>query len=218
VARIGILIAPIPNTEVSTCVSSGRSTRMGTMVSMCEVRLSPASGCEAVARRPFSPARGNRATGGAASSCDSRQLSRYRVLREASSRGDPRSVDRECAGRNAKSSVKEVEPRQSAHSVVAERVLMDRGNSASEGSTSREAGTTGVQDHGMYTRQGTVRLRSAAPLADSPRPKPAPDEEGPTPNFAAMTPAEVRCPRSSEQASQRSPGGLSAPSEGGHGE
>ena len=182
---------------------------------MCEVKLSPASGCGAKAMSP-SPVRANGAPGGAAFSCDSRALSRYRVLR-VSSRGEGRSVDRECAGRNA-TSVKAVEPRQSVRSVVAEHVCPSPGNRLSEGNTSREAGTAGVQDHSMYTRQVTVRLRSAAPLAASPRPKPAADEEGPTPNFPVMTPAEVRCPRSSEQASQRLPGGPSAPSEGGHGE
>jgi hypothetical protein len=39
----------------------------------------------------------------------------------------------------------------------------------------------------MHTRQVAVRLRSAAPLAVSPRPKPATDEEGLRPNFPAMT-------------------------------
>jgi hypothetical protein len=184
---------------------------------MCEVRLSSASRCRSVATTRLSPARGNRATGGAAFSCDSRALSRYRVLRAASPRGGPRSVDRECAGRNA-TSVKAVEPRQSGRFVVAEHVSTRPGNRLSEGSTSREAGTTGVQDHSMYTRQVAVRLRSAAPLAVSPRPKPAPDEEGLRPNFPVMTPAEVRCPRSSEQTGQRSSGGFLPSSEGGHGE
>ena len=169
---------------------------------MCEVRLSSASRCEAVVRRPSSPVRGDRATGGAAFSCDSRALSRYRVLRAASPRGGPRSVDRECAGRNA-TSVKDVEPRQSARSVVAEHVSTSPGNRLSEGSTSREAGTTGVQDHSMYTRQVAVRLRSAAPLVDSPRPRPVTDEEGLRPNFPAMTLAEVRCLHMRLEAGQR---------------
>ena len=154
----------------------------------CEVRLSSASRCRSVATTRLSPARGNRATGGAAFSCDSRALSRYRVLRAATPRGVPRSVDRECAGRNAKSSVKEVEPRQSARSVVAEHVCPRPGNRLSEGNTSRKAGTTGVQDHSMYTRQVTVRLRSAAPLAVSPRPKPALGWEGLRPDSPTMTP------------------------------
>ena len=184
---------------------------------MCEVRLSSASRCEAVVRRPSSPVRENRATAGAAFSCDSRALSRYRVLRAAPLRGGPRSVDRECAGRNA-TSVKAVEPRQSSCFVVVEHVLASPGNRLSEGSTSREVGTIGVRDHSMYTRQVAVRLRSAAPLAVSPRPKPATDEEGLRPNFPAMTSAEVRCPRSSEQTGQRPLGGFVPSSEGGHGE
>jgi len=167
---------------------------------MCEVWLSPASGCVSVDETRANPVRENSATGGAAFSCDSRALSRYRVLRGAS-RGALRSVDRECAGRNAKS-VKDVEPRQSALSVVAELVCSDRGNPAGEGSTSHKVGTTGVQDHGMYTGQVTVRLRSATSLVEAPRPKPATDEEGLRPNFPATTPAEVRCSRSSDEAGQ----------------
>ena len=156
------------------------------MKDMCEVRPSPASGGGSVVTTRSSPVRGNRATGGAASGCDLRALSRYRVLRVAAPRGAPRSVDRECAGRNA-TSVKAVEPRQFLRSVVAEHVCPSPGSRLSEGSISREAGTTGVRDHSMYTRQVAVRLRSAAPLAVSPRPKPATDEEGLRPNFPAMT-------------------------------
>jgi hypothetical protein len=177
---------------------------------VCEVRLSSASGCSGVDEAQPSPIRGNRAIEGAALSCDLRALSRYRVLR-GTSRGVLRSVDRECAGRNARS-VKDVEPRQTRRSVVAERVCPRPGNRLSEGSTSRKAGTTGVQDHGMYTRQVAVRLRSAASLVDSPRPRPATDEEGLRPNFPAMTSAEVRCSHSSDEAAQR------PWSEGGHGE
>jgi len=177
---------------------------------MCEVRLSPASGCGSVEMTHSSPVRENGATGGAALGCHSRALSRYRVLRGAP-RGAARSVDRECAGRNA-TSVKDVEPRQTVRSVVAERVCSKLGNRLSEGSISRKAGTTGVQDHSMHIRQVAVRLRSAAPLAVSTRPKPATDEEGLKPNFPAVTPAEVRCPHSSFEAGQR------PWSQGGHGE
>ena len=177
---------------------------------MCEVRLSSASGCGSVAMTHSSPVRGNRATEGAAFSCDLRALSRYRVLRGAS-RGALRSVDRECAGRNA-TSVKDVEPRQSARSVVAERVCQRQGNLLSEGSTSREAGTTGVQDHGMYTRQVAVRLRSAAMWAASSRPRPITEGQGLRPKSPGMSSAEVRCPHSSDEAGQL------RWSEGGHGE
>ena len=185
---------------------------------MCEVRLSPASGCGSVATTRSSPVRGNRATGEAASCCDLRAPSRYRVLREASPRGGPRSVDRECAGRNAKCSVKEVEPRQSARSVanqrevVAEHVSASPGDRLSEGSTGREAGTTGVQDHSMHARQVAVRLRSAATLAVAPRPRPATDGEGLRPNSAAASSAEVRCPHRRVEAGQH------PWSVGGHGE
>lgn len=184
---------------------------------MCEVRLSPASGSESVGTTRPKPVRGNRATGGAALGCDSRALSRYRVLRVASLRGGPRSVDRECAGRNAKSCVKEVEPRQSSRSVVAEHVCPRPGNRLSEGSTGREAGTTGVQDHSMHTRQVAVRLRSAAPLADSPRPKPATGREGLMPDSPATTSQKSDA---LIVASRRPtpPGGSTPPSEGGHGE
>ena len=158
-----------------------------------------------------SPVRGNRDEAGSAIGYDLPSPSRYRVLRAARSRGRPRSVDRECAGRNAKFSVKDVEPRQSARSVVAEHVSTSPGNRLSEGNTSRKAGTTGVQDHSMHTRQVAVRLRSAAPLAVSPRPKPAIGWEGLRPDSPAMT-------------SQKSDAlvvveaGESRWSEGGHGE
>ena len=177
---------------------------------MCEVRLSPASGSESVAMTRPSPVRGNRASGGAAFSCDLRALSRYRVLRVATPQGVPRSVDRECAGRNA-TSVKAVEPRQSPRSVVAEHVCPSPGNRLSEGSTSREVGTTGVQDHRMHTRQVAVRLRSAAPLAVSPRPKPATGWEGLRPDSPAMTSQK-------SDALVVAEAGESRWSEGGHGE
>ena len=167
---------------------------------MCEVRLSSASGCVRAETAPISPVRGNRATGGAGFPCDSRAPSRYRVLRGAP-RGVLRSVDREWAGRNA-TSVKDVEPRQTPSSVVAEHVSGRPGDRLSEGSTSRKAGTTGVQDHSMSTRQVTVRLRSAASRADSPRPRPATGEEELRLDFPAMMRAEVRCSRSSDEAGQ----------------
>jgi hypothetical protein len=177
---------------------------------MCEVRLSSASGGGGTDEAQPRPVRGNRATEGAAFSCDLRALSRYRVLRGAS-RGALRSVDRECAGRNA-ISVKDVEPRQTNCSVVAEHVWPRPGNRLSEGSTSREAGTTGVQDHGMYIRQVAVRLRSAAIWAVSSRPRPITEGQGLRPKSPGMSSAEVRCPRSSDEAGQL------RWSEGGHGE
>lgn len=99
--------------------------------SRCE--LEPQSGND------FSSARGNTVR------------SRYRVLRAAMGRPIPRSVDRNCAGLNAKSkdsSVKGSSPDKHLISVVAEQVC------SSEGSTRwpRATGTTGVQDLGMYRR------------------------------------------------------------------
>jgi hypothetical protein len=72
---------------------------------------------------------------------------RYRVLRAATPRGAPRSVDRKCAGRNA-SSVKVSSPDRHLTFVVADQVL------SREGSIDRRwmIDTTGVQVHGMYTR------------------------------------------------------------------
>lgn len=148
----------------------------------------------------LSPVRGNRATEEAAFSCDLRKLSRYRVLR-GTSRGVMRSVDRNHAGRNAVS-VKEVEPRQTSSFVVAEHLWSRPGNRLSEGNTRLKTGTTGVRDHSMHVRQMAVRLRSAASLAEIPRPKPATGEEGLRLNFPDMTQAEVRCSHSSDEAGQ----------------
>lgn len=168
---------------------------------MCEVKLSPTSGCRAAVRRPRSPARGNRATGGAAPRCDPRAPSRYRVLR-LPSRGGGRSVDRDCAGRNA-ASVKEVEPRQSRSFVVAEQVsTTTRGSPGSEGSTSRKAGTTGVQDHSMYRRSMTEHLSSASSRADAQRPWPVTSGQGLRPKSRATLDAEVRCLHCSLEAGQ----------------
>jgi len=94
-----------------------------------------------------SPVRGNRDEAGSAIGCDLPRTSRYRVLRAARSRGRPRSVDRECAGHNALC-VKGSSPVRPAFpwwpSVYA------AAKAASTGSLA--VGTTGVLDHGMYTR------------------------------------------------------------------
>ena len=177
---------------------------------MCEVRLSPASRCEAVVRRPSSPARANSATGDAASCCYLRARSRYRVLR-LPPRGVGRSVDRDCAGRNA-TSVKDVEPRQTYSSVVAEHVSTTSESLVSEGSTSRKAGTTGVRDHSMHRRQVAEHLRSAPGGVEAPRPWLHTKGQGLRPESEVVPDVEVRCPRSSDEAGQR------PWSEGGHGE
>ncbi len=132
----------------------------------------------------------------------------YRVLR-GSSRGALRSVDRECAGRNA-SSVKGSSPDN--HSVlwwpsqyeeakatsnatrtlsrVAPRVLAERGQRLA-------FDTTGVHDHGMYTRPAAERERSARSRTHEVRPGSQASEQGVTSEFKAILPAEVRCARSS---------------------
>ena len=162
-------------------------------------------------RRPSSPVRANSATGDAASCCYLRVRSRYRVLR-LPSRGGGRSVDRDCAGRNA-TSVKDVEPRQSLRSVVAEHVWPNRGNPVSEGSTSSSiAGTTGVRDHSMHSRQVAEHLKSVSGGVEAPRPWLHTGGQGLRPKSEVVPVAEVRCPRSSDEAGQR------PWSKGGHGE
>ena len=78
--------------------------------------------------------------------------SRYRVLCAAMGRPIPQSVDRDCAGRNAKpkgSSVKGSSSDKQPNFVVAERLLISEGTIRWR----MPSGTTGVQDHGMYRRQ-----------------------------------------------------------------
>ena len=111
-------------------------------------KLASASGCKSRPRK--------QGTGGAAMSCDLRSPSRYRVLRVAVSRGTPRSVDRECAGRNA-SSVKVSSPDR--HAVPWWPSQYEEAKAAPTGYT--HVGTTGVQGHGMYTRQVSEPGRSA---------------------------------------------------------
>jgi len=94
-----------------------------------------------------SPVRGNRDEAGSAIGCDLPSRSRYRVLRAARSRGRPRSVDRECAGRNALC-VKGSSP---VRLLVTWWPSVYRAAKAT--STAHKAvDTTGVQDPGMYTR------------------------------------------------------------------
>ena len=144
---------------------------------MCEVKLSPTSGCGHADEAWTSPVCENRVPVDVAIGCYQRAPSQYRVLRAVPPRGGPRSVDRDCAGRNA-TSVKDVEPRQTPISVVAERVSTTSESSVSEGNISRKAGTTGVQDHGMYKRSMTEHLRSAPGEAEAKRPWPQAKGQG----------------------------------------
>ena len=158
---------------------------------MCVTRLMSASRKHTVERRSAAPIRIS-------------TYIRYRVLRSAS-RGAVRSVDRDCAGRNAKS-VKEVEPRQSLRYVVAE-LLWKR-----EGSTWQKPGTTGVQDLGMYRRLTSKRERAARGWVETQSPRPLDVRQGVNAESAAILLAAVRCLRSSDEV------GESRWSEGRHGE
>ena len=93
-----------------------------------------------------SPVRGNRDEAGSAFGYNLPEPSRYRVLRAARSRGRPRSVDRECAGHNALG-VKGSSPVR--HLVPWWPSVYTAAKAAS---TAYAVGTTGVLDHGMYTR------------------------------------------------------------------
>jgi hypothetical protein len=94
-----------------------------------------------------SPVRGNRDSK-AANGRSRSTPSRYRVLREYFlSRGRPRSVDRECAGRNA-SSVKVSSPVKHFVPWWPSKYAAAKATSTSP----VDVGTTGVQVHGMYIR------------------------------------------------------------------
>lgn len=163
---------------------------------MCVTRLLLTSGCGS--REP-SPAGGN--TYG----------SPYRVLR-GSSRGASRSVDRECAGCNAPS-VKGSSPDR--HSVTWWPSQYGEAKAASNATraslseaapltlTGREQrlafDTTGVQDHGMYTRPAAERERSVRSRTTAAIPRSRASEQGVTSEFKAILGTEVRCARSSEE-------------------
>jgi hypothetical protein len=153
---------------------------------------------------------GDRATG-----CDNPTSgntfgSLYRVLR-GSPRGALRSVDRECAGRNA-SSVKGSSPDnqyvpwwpsqyEEAKAISnATRVLSRTAPCVLAEQGQRLAfDTTGVQDHGMYTRPAAERERSARCRTTLVRPRSKASEQGVASEFKAILLAEVRCARSSEE-------------------
>jgi hypothetical protein len=164
---------------------------------MCVTKLPLTGGCEP---KGPSPVRGN--TFG----------SRYRVLRAVPPRGGPRSVDRECAGRNAyglkgaspdrqyvqwwPSQYEEAKAismgprvRMRTRVVSARRRTLQR----------RPIGTTGVLDHGMYTRSTAERERSATGRTTWKRPRSRASEQGVTSEFKAIPGAEVRCSRSSSE-------------------
>jgi hypothetical protein len=162
-----------------------RDTKYATLTGMCARQ----SWHQPAGERPV---RGNRLRPEAASCCDRADGSRYRVLREAMSRGIPRSVDRECAGRNAKS-VKVSSPVKQLRSVVAEQVC------SSEGSIDdpRVVGTTGVQVRGMYTRLMSEPGRSPAAGAQQTSQRFLAQGQGMKAKFWVSAAGEVRSRRSS---------------------
>jgi hypothetical protein len=138
------------------------------------------------------------------------ERSLYRVLRVALPRGSPRSVDRECAGRNAKgvkgsSPERQFFPWWPSHYTEAKatskglRVPCRTG--AQSGSSSalqrNPFGTTGVLDHGMYTRPAVERERSVASRANDVRPRLRVSGQGVMSESKTILEAEVRCSRSS---------------------
>ncbi len=150
------------------------------------------------------------------------ERSLYRVLR-GSSRGALRSVDREYAGRNA-TSVKGSSPDKQAfpwwpsHYEEAKAASTGHGfqlrsvaYASSDSASSRHStDTTGVQDHGMYTRPAAERERSARSRTNrfgSGRRMAKPDGsrsrgggQGVTSeSMPAILRAEVRCAHSSEE-------------------
>jgi len=166
---------------------------------MCVTRLLLTSGCGRRATGRLSPVGGN--TSG----------SPYRVLRE-SPRGAARSVDRDCAGRNApsvKGSSPDRQPfpwwpSQYEEAKAAPRVQRAPCRAAAESVSDstlqrRTGGTTGVLDHGMYRRPAAERERSARGQANAVRPRPKVSEQGVTTKFKTIPQAEVRCSHSSEE-------------------
>lgn len=136
----------------------------------------------------------------------------YRVLREAPSRGGPRSVHRDCAGRNAEAGVKGLSPDKHAVPWWPSRYGRGQNTGRAKAASALWAGTTGVLDHGMCRRPTAKRERSAESRAVTPRPWPRAERQGVNAESTAILTAEVRCPRSSDEAGQL------RRSEGGHGE
>lgn len=140
-----------------------------------------------------SPVRGNRDEARTASGCARPRLSRYRVLRAARSRGRPRSVDRECAGHNA-SCVKGSSPVK--RSVPWWPSVYAAAKAAS--AVFSTVGTTGVLDHGMYTRLMSEAGRSPRGGAHPSQCSSA-AEQGGFAKFAVSARGEVRSGHSSEE-------------------
>ena len=167
--------------------------------SMCVTKLPLTSGKATAGRQPNRPVQ-------------RKKHRRYRVLRAAPPRGGPRSVDRDCVGRNAEVGVKGLSPDKQYIPWWPSRYDRDRGTGRAKATLVPWASTTGVLDHGMRRRPMAKRERSAESRVDAPRPWPRAAWQGENAESAAILTAEVRCPRSSDEAGQ------CRWSEGGHGE
>ena len=147
-------------------------------------KLISTSGCKS---RPWKQGRSGRAM-----CCHPRRSSRYRVLRGLS-RGSRRSVDRECAGRNAScvkgsSPVKHVFPWWPSKSTAAKAAS----------AVNKTTGTTGVLGHGMYTRLISELGRSPRGGAQR-RQGSLTNGQGLAAKFVANARGEVRSRRSSQE-------------------
>ena len=200
-------MVPFPRRSV-TCFGSvsslpalvargGRRWQAGT--SMCVTKLPLTCGKPTAGRRTCRPA-------------ERKTHRSYRVLREAPSRGGPRSVDRDCAGRNAEAGVKGLSPENQNVPWWPSRYDRGRETGRAKAALVEEASTTGVLDHGMYRRPTAERERSAGSRVEAQRPWPRDEGQGLNAESASILPAEVRYPRSSDEAGQR------PWSEGGYGE
>src|SRR5262245_24962925 len=87
----------------------------------------------------------------------------YRVLRAAPSRGGPRSVDRDCAGRNAnggvegKVGVKGLSPDKQVVPWWPSRYGRGQSIGRAKAALTFRVSTTGVLDHGMHRRPTAKR-------------------------------------------------------------
>ena len=163
---------------------------------MCVTKLPLTSGCGPKSPSPV---------------CGNTFGSQYRVLRGLS-RGRLRSVDRKCAGRNAygvKGSSPDRQlvpwwPSQYGEAKAISTGPRDQWRSAMVGvqrrtSQRRPVGTTGVLDHGMYTRSTAERERSVLGRITKLRPRSRVSEQGVKSEFKTIPDTEVRCSRSSEE-------------------
>jgi hypothetical protein len=172
---------------------------------MCVTKLSSTSGRSTAERQASRPVQ-------------SKTHGWYRVLRAASPRGGPRSVDRDCAGRNAIGGgmgmvgVKGLSPDNPTVGWWPSRYQRDQNTGRAKAALVAKASTTGVRDHGMYRRPTTERERSAESRVEGKRPWPRGVRQGGNAESASILSAEVRCPHSSDEAGQL------RWSEGGHGE